>query len=214
MSMNLTQEEKQMVEAMRLANQAESKAAGGSVNRQAMGNLLSQIEAGISIGMDSNVPSIKEKASEYYTYIKAQGGDIHQLYSEGKITKAQINSVLADIDLAATVSPDEFSSVIGGIEVAVNQVKSGKSDEELQEEVNQELSELRNRGNEVSTEEEVLVNETTGSKFIKHSDGSLSPYIDQGSEEFIEATKASADEQFMQSGGMVQESIFSGLVDK
>ena len=211
-SINLTQEERQMIEAMRLANQAES--IGGNVNTQAIGNLLQQIEAGILVGLDSSIPSIKAKAAEYYSYIKSNGGNIHQLYSEGKITHEQINSVLADIDLAATVSPNEFNSVIGGLEAAVEQVKANKTDEELQEEINQELTELRNTGNEITTEEEVVVNDTTGSRFIRNSDGTLTPYIDQGSDEYIEATKASSDEQFMQSGGEVQESIFSGLVDK
>ena len=191
--MELTQQEKNMIAMMR---QSSKKEQGGNTNKEAMGNLYSMIEAAISVGADSSIPKVRQRSMEL------SNKDLTTL------NRAEINGILAEIDTASKVDTT-FDSIMPSLITAVDMVKAEKTDEQIKEDMKEEFDEQRNSVNE--DEEVILVNEATGSRFIKHSDGSISPYISPDEE--YEENSATLDEQFIASGGEQAPSMFEGLRD-
>lgn len=178
-------------------------------------NLLSTIEGVISKVMYSPEGTFPEdvvaRASAYQKAI-AEGGGI----SEMGLSREQINGVLGDI---SALQQSEYGYIIQEeyslIEEAAMPLQNEFSDE-LMAEYNDKLDkDSRSSEKEYNEQDNIVINESTGTAFVRQPDGSLTPYQSPGSEEGYAVAQANSDESFVSNGGEAdsQAGMFQGLQD-
>ena len=207
-------------EAQVLANNAAMEAYESNVpksefdgSRNNVNNLLSTIEGAITrvaTAENGTFPSEYVEVARTYQQQLHEAGGIQNL----NLSRDEINGLLDEVTIVRDSNPEALMAEYEAIEIAAAPLQDGKSDEEVFEEAKEAYKLSRSSEKAFDPIDNIVVNETTGTQFVKNPDGSLTPYIDVGSDEYIAEVSASSDEQFMYSGGAHQNSIFDGLVDK
>lgn len=175
--------------------------------KSALANIISNI---------SNAPSgmfpseAVQRANEYKVIHKAGGLENVQM------SRADINHLLTEAQSAVEHAPDYLGNDWSIVESVAAPIQANESDEDTQARAAEAAEASRSTDKIYSEDDNIVVSQTTGSKFIRQEDGTLTPYLDRGSDEYLESVAADSDEQFMASGGegSNEDSMFAGLEDR
>ncbi len=147
-------------------------------------------------------------AKEYQGKINEVGG-IQNL----NLSRVEVNSLMSEADAVYSHNPELLQAEHDTMAQAAQPLVDGLNDEQVAEIEAVADAEARNSEKPYSEEDNVIISETTGSKFVRQEDGSLTPYVDKGSDEYMAEVAAEADAAFMASAGAQEGGMFSGLKD-
>lgn len=200
--MNLTQQEKEIIESMRMGSRSQDT-QGRDEYRQVKGNLNSSLHILLSNASRSNNPIVKDRANSLLRELNSQGG-LHNI----NLSDSQYQGLIKEAHEAANLDDSLVSdySLVAETATTYNQ---GVTDKEYGKELKQSIKE--GQSDLYREDSKIIINEMTGTKFIKEADGSISTYVE--TEETYEEASTSSDNKFLQSGGE-QQSFLDGLVDK
>ena len=190
--MNLTREEQQMVESMRVANK--SKAVGNRSNNHGVQmNLLSSLETLITqVATSQSLPSeYVSTAREMQSKIQEAGG-LHNL----GLNKVQVNQLLQMGEEVVTYADDaSLNNTWTTVAQTAQDYREGKTDIDLAQETKRELTD--DRSSNRPTTWDTVINPITGNKAqVNSSTGEIRNY--QDSEADVEDAMAESDAGFLE----------------
>ncbi|MBN2816055.1 MAG: hypothetical protein JXQ67_05185 [Campylobacterales bacterium] len=191
--MKLTQEEMEMVQALRIANGVANK-ADESNYRQSRGNLNSMLGVMLSEASRSYNEEVKTKAMELQKDINSIGGI--EALNDNQI------QVLLNAGKEAVALDNNLSSSFEMVVSTAHTYNNGITDEEILEQTRKEFDAKRNSFNE----DEIITfeNPQTGKVYVQNRDGSIQEYNADAMYQQAQQESEAAFMEHLQSGGSAE----------
>jgi hypothetical protein len=211
--MQLTAEEKQMIEAMRMANKAKDTEVGYS--RMAKKDLLSAIDYNIQIALESSNPDIRQVAGDIKKQM-VEAGYKNLAEAEKDISMEQIQQLINVVHEGAKYDGAIDYSLVQDQAILFKEVPDDESYQEIQ---SNSVNRMKNEDMNSRVEEIPIVNELTGKQYIQriYPDGTKE-IVEYNPEAEYQATIEEAEAEFLEAiqGGASPDMVNfnQGLVDK
>jgi len=212
-------DEQQIQGLMNQSAESNYNSSSHGVNEwEGQSNNLNNLKSGLA-NLISNVYTAPE-GTFTEQQVSIAKGYMEQMHEAGGIqnmnlTRADVNLLLTQGQEAVEHNPEYLGEDWNTLESAAAPIQNQESDEATYERVQAEGVADRNIQKPWTEEDNIVVNESSGTRFVRLENGTLEKYVDPGSDEYMESNIANSDEAFIANGGESTESgIFAGLTDK
>ena len=190
-----------MVQSMRLGNQSQ-KSKDVNPYKNVRMNMISSLDAMLVGALNSNIPTVKDKATEVYRSLKERG--FKSLLDAGdEITDKGVQQLIS-LSSEASKADNTLQSDYSTVGLYASFYNEGTTDEEYAEYQTNQMDSLRS--SDRAEHWDTKINPVTGNKIeVNSKTGAVRPYVDVVDD--IEALEAQSDAEFseyIQSGGTVE----------